>query len=83
MSRRSNFNDKPAASHRFGNFERRLKETTESALEPEMVTPNTAGQEELPYTEVFPLVKQFAQTNMKPGGKRVRDGQTQNGPENE
>jgi hypothetical protein len=48
------------------NFERRLKETMGSELEPEMVTPNTAGAEELPdYVENFPLVDQFNQTNMK------------------
>lgn len=48
------------------NFERRLRETMDSELEPEQITPNTAGAEELPeYVETFPLVKQFNQTNMK------------------
>jgi hypothetical protein len=84
MSRRSNFNDKPAATHRFDNFERRLKETMGTDQSAEMVTPNTAGQEELtPYEDVFPLVKNQNQTNMRSGGRRVRDGQLQAGRENE
>jgi hypothetical protein len=57
-------------------FERRLKQTMGSELEPEMITPNTAGAEELTaYVENFPLVEQFRQTNMKSGGRRVPDGQ--------
>lgn len=46
------------------NFERRLKETMDSELEPEMVTPNTAGCEETEGREVFPLVNTFNQANM-------------------
>jgi hypothetical protein len=34
-------------TERKDNFERRLKETMGSELDPEMVTPNTAGSEEL------------------------------------
>lgn len=46
------------------NFERRLKETFDSELEPECYTPNSAAAEEMPdREEVFPLVKQFNQTN--------------------
>lgn len=46
------------------NFERRLRETMDSELEPEQVTPNSAACEEMPdREEVFPLVKQFNQTN--------------------
>jgi hypothetical protein len=44
----------------------------DSELDPEMVTPNTAGSEELDYDEKFPLVDQFAQTNMRPSRRRVR-----------
>lgn len=72
MSRRSNFNDAPAESHRAGNFERRLRETMDSELEPEMVTPNTAGSEELDYDSNFPLIDQFRQTNMRPARRRGR-----------
>lgn len=51
---------------RSSNFEDRLKQTIDSELEPEQVTPNTAGFEELPeYEENFPLVRQFNQTNMR------------------
>jgi len=47
------------------NFERRLRETMDSELEPECYTPHTAGAEELPeYEETFPLTKQFNQSNM-------------------
>jgi hypothetical protein len=60
-------------------FERRLKQTMDSELEPEQVTPNTAGAEELPYDENFPLVRQFRQTNMFPGGRRKGGGQGQRG----
>ena len=50
-------------------FVRRLKETMNTETEPEMVTPNTAGAEELDYE--FPLIDQFRQTNMRPSkGKR-------------
>lgn len=66
MGRRSNFNDTPAESHCFGNFERRLRTTIDSELEPEQITPNSAGAEELTeYEEVFPLTRQFCQTNMR------------------
>lgn len=52
-------------------FERRLRETLDTETDPEMFTPNTAGQEEFPEgEEVFPLVKQFRQTNMRGGGGR-------------
>jgi len=69
---------------RHGNFEKRLKETLGSELQPEMITPQTAGQEELTsYTEQWPLVKQMDQTNMRSGGKRVRDGQLQADRDNE
>jgi hypothetical protein len=46
------------------NFIRRLRETMDSELEPEMITPNTAGCEETEGREVFPLVNVFNQTNM-------------------
>jgi len=63
---------------RSDNFERRLRETMDSELEPEMVTPNTAGEEELPeYTEVFPLTKQFNQTNFS--GRRGGPSKSQSG----
>jgi hypothetical protein len=55
MTERSDKND---------NFIRRLKETMDSELEPEMVTPDTAGCEEQEGREVFPLVNEFNQTNM-------------------
>ena len=70
-------------SHRNANFERRLRETMDSELEPEQVTPNTAGAEDLPeYEEVFPLVKEFNQTNMRSPKRRTRNGQMQAGPGN-
>jgi hypothetical protein len=72
------------ATDRTDNFERRLKQTMGSELEAEVVTPQTAGQEELtPYEDIFPLVKGMNQTNMRSGGKRVRDGQLQAGRDNE
>jgi len=81
MGRRSNFNDTPAESHRASNFERRLRTTDNSELEPEMVTPQTAGAEELPeYEEVFPLTEQFRQRNFRgaPGhGRTGSDDQRQ------
>jgi hypothetical protein len=65
------------------NFERRLRETMDSELEPEQVTPNTAGAEDLPdYVEKFPLVEQFNQTNMK-SPKRFRSTQSQAGKDND
>jgi len=54
-----------SATDRSANFERRLRETMDSELEPEMVTPWSAATEEIPeFEEQFPLVKQFGQTNM-------------------
>ena len=48
------------------NLAKRMKVTMGSELEPEMITPNTAGQEELSeYDDVFPLTRQFRQTNMR------------------
>lgn len=56
------------------NFTKRLAETWGSELEPELVTPMTAGPEELtPYEEVFPLTRQFKQTNMHSDGLEDRD----------
>lgn len=59
-------------------FERRLRETMDSELEPEMVTPNTAASEEMPdREEIFPLVKQFNQTNGRgrnSGGRGSQSG---------
>ena len=53
------------------NFERRLRQTTDSELEPEMYTPNSAAFEENPEKgEVVPLVKQFNTTNMRGRGGR-------------
>ena len=72
------------ATDRTDNFEKRLKVTMDSELSPEMVTPNTAGSEELSdYDSKFPLIDEFRQTNMHSGGKRVRDGQRQAGREND
>jgi hypothetical protein len=71
-------------TERKDNFERRLKETMGSELDPEMVTPNTAGSEELSeYDSKFPLIDEFRQTNMHSGGKRIRDGQRGLGRDNE
>ena len=62
-------------THRNGNFEKRLRETMDSELDPEMVTPNTGGPEELPsYEENFPLTRQFKQTNMRTNPRRARRG---------
>lgn len=64
-----------SSTDRSDNFERRLRETMDSELEPEMVTPNSAGAEELPsYEENFPLVRQFGQTNMRTNPRRARRG---------
>lgn len=62
---------------RTDNFERRLKKTMGSELDPEMITPNTAGSEELDYDENFPLIDQFEQTNMRPTVRRGREAQNQ------
>lgn len=78
-----NLKSKEDATGRASNFERRLKETMGTETDPEVFTPNTAGAEELPYNEKFPLIDTLNQTNMKPGGKRVRDGQLQAGRDNE
>ena len=75
--------NKAPETHRNSNFERRLKETMGTETDPEMYTPQTAEIEELPYDEIFPIVNNMNQTNMKPGGKRVRDGQLQSGRDNE
>ena len=53
-----------ARSDKSENFEKRLRVTMDSELEPEMVTPNTAGCEETEGQEIFPLVSFFNQTNM-------------------
>jgi hypothetical protein len=68
---------------RSDNFERRLKQTMDSELDPEQITPNTAGSEELPYDENFTLIDQFKQTNMHPGGPRPRSTQKQQGRSND
>jgi hypothetical protein len=61
-------------TERADNFERRLRETKDSELEPEQATPNSAGAEELPsYEENFPLTRQFRQTNMR--GRRGSRGE--------
>jgi len=52
----------------------------DSELDPEMVSPQTCGEEELDYVpEKFPIVKEFNQTNMFPGGRRQRNTQSQRG----
>jgi hypothetical protein len=53
------------SSEKNENFINRLRETMDSELEPEMVTPNTAGCEEQEGREIFPLVNKFNQTNMR------------------
>lgn len=78
MSRRNNFNGEPPETHRSSNFERRLRETNNSELEPEQVTPNSAGAEELPeYEQVFTLPRQFQQTNMRSTRGRRKNGDSQ------
>jgi hypothetical protein len=70
------------STDRSDNFERRLKQTFGSENDPEMVTPNTAGSEELPeFNENFPLIDTFSQTNMRgrPGGGRSKTGQSGRG----
>jgi hypothetical protein len=78
-----NLRSKEDATGRAGNFERRLRETMDTESDPEQITPNTAGAEELPYEENFPLVKQFNQTNMRPGGRRKGGGQSQRGKDDQ
>jgi hypothetical protein len=79
----NNFRSKHEATDRASNFTRRLAETIGTETDPEVVTPQTGGVEELPYEDVFPLVNQFNQTNMKPGGRRKAGGQTQTGIDRE
>lgn len=75
MGRRSNFNDPPAPEHRMANFTGRLADTINSELDPEQVTPNSAGAEELPeYESIFPLTRQFCQTNFRGSVGRGRTG---------
>lgn len=70
------------------NLEKRMKQTWDSELDPELVTPMTAGFEEEPdKAEVFPIVRQFHQTNMRAGvggggtgkGSRHRSNQSERG----
>lgn len=57
------------------NLKKRMAETMGSESDPELVTPMTAGSEELPaYDECIPLVRQFRQTNMH-GRRRGRSTQ--------
>ena len=59
------------------NLKKRMAETWGSELDPEMVTPMTAGSEELPdQNETFPLIKQFRQSNM---GERPQSVNTNRG----
>jgi hypothetical protein len=72
---RTNFRGPAPETHRERNFTERLRRTSGSELEPEQVTPNTAGAEELPeYEEIFPLTRQFRQTNMHGSRGGVRSG---------
>ena len=59
------------------NLKARMNVTMDSELEPELVTPMSAGAEELvEYEEIFPLTKQFGQTNMRsPKRGTGRNGQ--------
>ena len=60
-------------------FTKQLKKNRGSALRSEMVTPETAGQEELPaYTDIFPLEDNFGQTNMR-GSRGGRHGSNTSG----
>lgn len=61
------------------NLAKRMRVTRDSELEPELITPQTAGQEELgEYDDMFPLVRQSKQTNMRstrgrgPGSLSIR-----------
>jgi tRNA A-37 threonylcarbamoyl transferase component Bud32 len=48
------------------NLAKRMAVTMDSELDPELVTPMSAGYEEEPDKgDVFPIVKQFKQTNMR------------------
>jgi hypothetical protein len=45
-------------------FTKRLAETMDSELDPELITPMTAGAEELPqYQKTFPLTCQFKRSS--------------------
>jgi len=57
-------------------FTDRLRTTWDSELEPEMVTPNTAGCEEQEGRDIFPLVNKFNQTNMLDRPHHGRRGPT-------
>jgi len=46
-------------------------------------TPMTAGSEEMDFDDKFPLIDQFKQTNMKPGGRKPRQSQSQMGIDND
>ena len=63
------------------NFRRRLAETMGSELDPELVTPMSAGFDQGPdHEENFPLVRQFRDTNMGPRrGSRSRNDDSQRG----
>jgi hypothetical protein len=78
-----NLKSREEETARAGNFERRLRQTMNTESDPEVVSPQTAAIEELPYEDVFPAVNNLNQTNMFPGGKRVRDGQRGLGRDNE
>lgn len=59
------------------NLKKRMDECWNSELEPELVSPATAGVEELPYQEdTFPLTRQFRQSNM---GSRPQSVNTNRG----
>jgi hypothetical protein len=71
---RTDFRGRPPGTYRDENFTHRLGVTSGSELEPEQVTPNTAGAEELPeYQEIFPLTRQFNQSNFH-GSRGSRTG---------
>jgi hypothetical protein len=55
----------------------------DSELEPEMVTPMSAGAEEVDYEEGSPLIDQFNQQNMVPRKGRRVVSQKQQGRDND
>lgn len=58
------------------NLAKRMRQTMGSELEPELVTPETAGSEEFPDgLECLPIENKFKQTNMR-GGRITRRGST-------
>ena len=60
-------------------FGRQIRKNSGTALRSEMVSPETAGQEELTsYTEVFPLEDNFGETNMR-STRGGRHGSTNSG----